>query len=64
MTTATVCPHCHQPVAGLVRPHCEGMTCGWLTHTTCGARIDIRTGRFACASHECVAADKHPEENR
>lgn len=50
MTTSInpICPHCDQPLAGKIRPHCDGRTCGWVKHTLCGASVDPRHSRYVC----------------
>lgn len=40
------CPACSASLAGTVKPHCDGRTCGWVVCKGCGATVDPRRGTF------------------
>ncbi|MBK7823446.1 MAG: hypothetical protein IPJ61_20885 [Tessaracoccus sp.] len=48
----TTCPRCGDTLAGNVKPHCDGRTCGWIICRGCAERIDRKSRHFAGPSSE------------
>ena len=57
----TTCPHCSAELAGNVKPHCDGKTCGWVVCRKCDSRINKRGAHCCGPILPCIIPERRPK---